>query len=412
MVPIKGEWTSFIDFQDQLDHYRLWGLIPEKGKQLRPVTVTDGYFGSPQPCKVVGYQTDTWAVIELEDGFHAIYGEYLAELQPDARQRLPRGMCFAEILQRYIVVDIETTGFNIHDDRIIEIAAITYEYGKKINEFHSLVNPKKRIPAEIVSLTGISQNDVDCAPTVEAVAPAFFNFIDGFPLVGHNAITFDIPFLKAQLGEFENIIIDTLPMARKVFPQFPCHKLEYLKDALALRSSTSHRALPDVETTNDLMWACLAPRKYEAKVWHAYLDGRQRTVTESTPKPRAAKPAANPMRKRFETVDIKSIVPTCDSIDNASPLCGKNIVFTGTLSIPREEAMQLAVNAGAILKSGVSKTTNYLVVGQQDKALVGSDGRSSKEEKAHALNQSGKANIQIISEKEFVKLFEREGAAL
>ena len=89
MVPIRGEWTPFKDAQDLIDHYRRWGLIPEKGKQLRPIMVTDGYFGIPEPCTVVGYQTDTWAVIELSDGYHAIHGDYLAELQPAAQQKLP-----------------------------------------------------------------------------------------------------------------------------------------------------------------------------------------------------------------------------------------------------------------------------------------------------------------------------------
>ena len=79
-------------------------------------------------------------------------------------------------------------------------------------------------------------------------------------------------------------------------------------------------------------------------------------------------------------------------------------MFTGELHISRAEAMQLAVDVGAKVTSSVSKKTDYVVVGKQDLALVGEDGMSTKEERAHALNSEGVANIQIIGEAEFLAL--------
>lgn len=420
MVPIKGEWTPFTDMNDQLDHYRLWGLIPPKSKKLRPVMVVDGYWGSPEPCSVVGYQGDNWAVISLPDGFHAIYGEYLAELQPVAYQKLPFGVCFAEILEKYVVLDIETTGFDYRNDRIIEIAAITYEYGQKVSEFHSLVNPGMLISPEITALTGITQDDVTEAPSLEEIKEDFIKYIGSLPIVGHNALTFDIPFLSAQLGvPIENAVIDTLPMARNVFDILPRHKLAYLNDALNLGSAGAHRAFNDVETTNALLWACLAPRKFERLAYRALLDYRLNHPSQrKTKKPSGKQPTVKPqnektgVKKKFQKVDIKAITPSCSIDNNASPLCGKAIVFTGELSMSREEAMQMAVDSGAILKTSVSGKTAYLVVGKQDITIVGMGGMSSKEQKAHALNSSGKAQIQIISEEEFVKLAKKEGNAV
>ncbi|WP_406540887.1 BRCT domain-containing protein [Clostridium ljungdahlii] len=80
------------------------------------------------------------------------------------------------------------------------------------------------------------------------------------------------------------------------------------------------------------------------------------------------------------------------------------MVFTGELkSLGRKEAMQKVVNLGGTLKSGVSKKTDYLIVGNQDKSLVGENGISSKEEKAAELNENG-SSIKILNESEFLEL--------
>jgi len=105
----------------------------------------------------------------------------------------------------------------------------------------------------------------------------------------------------------------------------------------------------------------------------------------------------------YGNIHIHDIGPTCET-NPSSPLFGQRIVFTGELSIRREDAMQLAVDAGALLQSTVSGRTNILVVGKQNIALVGADGMSSKEEKAYALNQAGKANITILDEEQFFAL--------
>ena len=94
--------------------------------------------------------------------------------------------------------------------------------------------------------------------------------------------------------------------------------------------------------------------------------------------------------------------------ENKHPFFMKNIVFTGDMHMSRQEAAQLATDVGGIVKTSVSSKTHYLVVGKQDLALVGQDGMSTKEEKAQALNQSGKAHIKVISEHEFLALLYQE----
>lgn len=411
MVPIKGEWTKFSDELDKIKFFRKWGLVSPKSETLCPVMCVDGYFDFPIPCEVVGYQGENWAVIQLDDGYHSIYGEYLAELQPRVPScsisNLPRRKTFTDVLSDYVVLDIETTGLNPTQDEIIEIAAARYQYGKLVSEYQTFVKPTVEIPHDVEVLTGISQKDVEHAPSLVEIRTKFFKFIGDLPLIGHNILRFDIKFLSAAFDmQFRNTIVDTIPIAKDSFPLLPNHKLQYLKDTLQLDTLASHRALNDVYITNSLLWACFAPRRYEAKVTKAFWDNKlSNPSTESTSK-------SQRHRSSWKKVDVKNIKPICKNIDANSPLYCKNIAFTGHLTIPRESAMQMAVNAGATLKTSVSTKLHYLVVGKQDMDLVGEDGMSSKQEKAHELNQSGKAEINIITEEEFIALVKKEGAVL
>ena len=113
------------------------------------------------------------------------------------------------------------------------------------------------------------------------------------------------------------------------------------------------------------------------------------------------KPTKGIPDKRFtapKTPKPAEIVPTVP-IGPDAPLYRKNFVFTGELSIDREEAMQLVVNAGGQVKTGVSRKTDYLVVGKQ---IYTDAEKSSKEKKAEEYNSSGEANIRIINETEFL----------
>ena len=299
-------------------------------------------------------------------------------------------------MDQFVVLDLETTGINPHKDKIIEIAAIKFVNFEPVKGIQSLVNPRIPLPTAITNLTGITQNELDAAPSWSDIQDEVLDFIDGQLLVGHNLRCFDIRFINAAMGfELPNPILDTLDYSRFVFPRLPSHKLSYLKTVLGINVENSHRALDDVKTTAALLTHCISA---EYNPDYPIIPDSP-PIKQNTPKP----------RKRYETIKLTDIVPTCACTDFSSPLCGKTVVFTGTLSIPRKEAMQLAVNVGAKLKNNVSRKTDYLVVGQQDVAIVGIDGKSNKEEAALEINSTGKGNIQIISEEDFIKLVTKEG---
>lgn len=150
---------------------------------------------------------------------------------------------------RFAIIDIETTGLKVTRDRITEIAVtIMTNYGIE-KSWQTLINPNIRIPAEITSLTGITNEMVSLAPTFEEKALELFDFIEGAILVAHN-IRFDYAFLKnafKQCGiDFRPKLVCTLKLARNLYPTLSSHSLNYLQNYLSLESYDRHRAASDV----------------------------------------------------------------------------------------------------------------------------------------------------------------------
>ena len=118
--------------------------------------------------------------------------------------------------------------------------------------------------------------------------------------------------------------------------------------------------------------------------------------------------SANPKLLGSSDIDIKSIQPTNPEAIPDTPLTGKNIVFSGLFSLPLDQMMQKAVDAGAVLKSRVTKNVNYLVVGEQKEEFLNEKGLSSKESTAMKLMKQGEVDIKIIGEEAFLKLIHKE----
>ncbi len=289
----------------------------------------------------------------------------------------------------YVVFDIETTGFSRKNDRIIEIAANKYLNGELTDHFHSYINPEQHIPNAITRLTGIKNSDITNAPCIKDIKKPLLEFFGSATLVGHNIKVFDIPFLENQLNcTITNNCIDTFHLAKQSFPGLPSYKLSVLDQVLQLGSVEHHRAENDIAVNNALLLACSTPERYRDRITNQ--DVINNIKIEDRRYPHTA-------------VDIHSIVPSNSNAQPNTALTGKNIVFSGELNILREEAYQIAVDAGAVLKSHVSQKTDYLVQGLVDKRYLDEDGVSSKQRRARELIVSG-YNIQIIDESEFLYL--------
>lgn len=152
----------------------------------------------------------------------------------------------------YVIFDIETTGLNPAQDGITEIAAIKAKDGQKIDEFHTMVNPGMLIPAEITRITGITNEMVKDAPTLDEILPSFYEFAQGAVLVAHNA-AFDTGFIfrnGKRLGlEFTMPVLDTLLLARRMRPGYSAYKLDVLCQNLGVELEGHHRAMHDADAT-------------------------------------------------------------------------------------------------------------------------------------------------------------------
>ena len=156
-----------------------------------------------------------------------------------------------DIDTEYCILDIETTGLSFRTEKITEFGIMKYKNGEVIDSFESFVNPEKPIPKEVVDITNITDEMVKDAPTIKEIMPKVLEFIGDSVLVAHNA-DFDIGFIKyncKQLGlELNNTYIDTLRLAKDLFPGYKKYKLGIIADNLGIKVEVAHRALDDVDT--------------------------------------------------------------------------------------------------------------------------------------------------------------------
>jgi DNA polymerase-3 subunit epsilon len=150
---------------------------------------------------------------------------------------------------KFIAFDLETTGTVPGVDRIVEIGAVRFNNGVVESVFSTLVDPQKSIPPGASAVNGITDEMVSGKPLIDHLLPAFAEFCEDLPMVAHNA-PFDAQFLTADIKRFESpapmgVILDTLPISRKVFPGLANYKLGTLVQHLKIPSTGFHRAEED-----------------------------------------------------------------------------------------------------------------------------------------------------------------------
>jgi len=184
--------------------------------------------------------------------------------RPQSRPGSPTTRSFP--IPNFVSVDLETTGLDKKNDRIMEIGAVKFINGHETESYATFVNPGIAIPEPITELTGISSEHTAAAPEFKSVVDDFLDFIGHLPICGHH-IEFDIAFLNEALvrlgrDKLQNNSLDSAQMSRVALLNMPGYTLGQVAAHLNIPLDNAHRALNDAKVAG-LVAVALIPRVYD-----------------------------------------------------------------------------------------------------------------------------------------------------
>lgn len=279
---------------------------------------------------------------------------------------------------RFVAIDVETANPNPRSICQIGFAGVTPS--GEIKTLGTLIDPREPFHWDNINIHGIDDTAVRGQPTFSDILPAIRPLIEGIPLVQHSS--FDSRAIAAAcaaaqlpplLASWHNSVI----IARRAWPQFVGkggHGLKHLKRKLKL-DFEHHDAIEDARATAQIV--LLAEQEMGLPFQQIIGRGRQ--------------------KRTFSPAVTATGAPT-------GALLGEVAVFTGQLSISREDAATFAAAAGITVKASVTKKTTLLIVGDQDLAVLApGQTKSTKHRAVEQLIAEGH-NIRIMGETEFLRL--------
>lgn len=322
-------------------------------------------------------------------------------------KRNNKGNNIIDFPDEYIAIDVETTDLSFEYGEIIEVSALLVKNGEICDEFSSLIQPSENVCYDIddngneikekhfvsefiTELTGITNEMLQTAPGPKDVIPPLADFIGDHVLVGHNT-NFDINFLYdayQQLGlTLNNSYIDTMRIARKLFPEMPHHRLRDLVSKLEILQDTEHRAEADAAATT----GCFEAMKKIVLSTRTIEDFQKEFKKDS-----------KAYYNRLKSVELDT-----DEFDETNPVYGKVVVFTGALSsMTRAQAFQVVANLGGHPEDRITMKTNFLIIGNEDFASSVKNGKTSKMKKADDYRLRG-CDISVLSENTFFEIIDQ-----
>jgi len=283
----------------------------------------------------------------------------------------------------FITIDVETANHNVGS--ICQIGMAKYIKGKLVDTFVSYINPNDSFSQKNIDVHSITKNMVKDAPTIFDIYGNILKFVDNLPVVSHT--NFDRKALNECLGQVNLPVPNWMWADSSLMVRRSCEKWAYSGYGLGNVCSewgyefSHHDALEDAKACGFIVKTILREKQQSIQDWIE--------VDNKT----AAKLRTFPAKAQTRNGDANG------------KFAGLSICFTGNMTISRIEIADLAAKHGFNVRAGVSKKLNYLVIGIQDLALLAGHDKSSKHRKAEELIDDG-ANIQIVTEKEFIRLIE------
>lgn len=294
----------------------------------------------------------------------------------------------------FVAIDVETA--NPDRSSICQIGIAGFEGGQLAHEWCTYVDPEEKFSPGNIAKHGIDGDTIAGAPTLRDLVTSLVTRLQGNIVVSHSDFdrqALQQAFVVRGLRLPELTWLDSSQVARRAWDQcrhggyglaHVCRMINYHfahHDALEDAKAAGHVLLAAIETTG------VSAEEWLVRVGEA-VEGRAHS--------------GQPRRRRYEQTTARDGNPD-------GPLYGQVILFTGTLSMPREDAEACAAEAGCRVAPGISKKVTLLVVGDQDlRDLAPGQTKSTKHRKAEELIAAGYP-LRILAETDFMALVRPKG---
>lgn len=285
------------------------------------------------------------------------------------------------IMNKFIVIDIETANPDLTS--ICQIGIAVFENGELVDQWGTLINPNAYFDEMNIYIHGITPSMVRNSPIIKQVESKIKGYFADNVVCSYGA--FDRVSLTRIFPDLQNRWLDIMRVVRRCWSDKFAEKgygLAKVSKHLKIKQENHHNALDDAIVAGGILNKALFESGKSLDYW---LD-------------RVEKPI------HVEYDENGHILPKIKRQgDPNGPLYGEVVVFTGELSIPRQDAAKKAASVGCDVVDGVSKKVTLLIKGIQDKSRLAGKELSNKEIKAQELISKGH-NIRILSENDFLEL--------
>lgn len=285
---------------------------------------------------------------------------------------------------QFAAIDVETANPDLAS--ICQVGVAIFRDGAHVDSWSTLVDPEEEFDAFNTGVHGIDEQSVKGAPTWTGVAGSLRNLLAGSVVACHT------PFDRAATGlacdkhglaHFDCKWIDTARVVRRAWPEkfgAKGYGLHNVSRFLGI-DFRHHDALEDARAAGEVLCRACAHTGLSLDDWFQRVE--------------------RPISAAFDE-------PITRQGNSEGLLFGNVVVFTGSLTIPRREAADLAARVGCDVGSSVTKKTTLLIVGDQDISKLAGKTKSSKHQKAEALISKG-CRIRILRESDFQSLVVAQG---
>ena len=274
----------------------------------------------------------------------------------------------------FVAIDFETANPDLAS--ICQLGAVSFEGGKAVKTWQTLINPEDYFHPVNVSIHGIDEDMVKKAPKFPKIFDSLRSVIAKQLVACHthfDRVALSRVIEKYRLPQIDCIWLDTATVVRRTWTKFSHegYGLQNVAEELGIEFN-HHVAGEDARAAGEILLRAIAETGISLQDWLI----------------RVNKPiAGNIARKGTAT----------------GPLAGEVVVFTGALSMHRHEAADLAAAIGCEVTASVNKDTTILVVGDQDIRKLAGYKKSSKHRKAEDLISKGQP-ITIVGESDFLRV--------